>query len=470
MKMDAAGTKKILVLGGGIAGLAAANALRLRGAEITLLERAPRVGGNVRTIARDGFLAEAGPNSFIAEEKELFDFLRATGVLDAAIDVAPAAKKRFIVRGGRPVAVPSSPLAAVTTPLFSLRGKLRLLGDLFVPRGDAEGEETVAHFVRRRIGREMYDYALNPLVAGIFAGDPEKLAVRHAFPKVWNLDQKYGSLIRGTIPNAKAKKASGLYEKKRTLSFPRGMETLPKILAKNLGRAVRVNATLTELAPEGGRWRARWFTCGAVCDFFEQDDLFDAVVAAVPPREWRQIFAGVPALAEPLARAAETLAYPPVTTLTLGFRRGDVAHPLDGFGALVPEVERRKILGSLWTSSLFPNRAPEGRVTLTTYVGGSRQPELARLPADAQLALAREELSALLGARGAPEFVELCAHDAAIPQYDVGYGAFLKEIEAAEKAFPNLRFCGNYRGGIAVGATLLNAVRCARVLEEKLKS
>ncbi len=454
--------KKVLVLGGGIAGLTAANVLRSRGAEVTLLEASSRVGGNVRTILRDGFLAESGPNSFIVEEKELYDFLRSSGVLEAAIDVAPVAQKRFIVRGGKPIAVPSSPLKAVTTPLFSFAGKLRLLGDIFVRRGNPESEESVADFVRRRIGKEMYNYALNPLVAGVFAGAPEKLSVRYAFPKVWHLDQKYGSLILGTFPNAKAKKASGLYEKKRTLSFPHGMETLPKLLAKKLGRSVRVNATLTELVPEGKRWRARWFTCGSVCDFFEQDDIFDAVVAAVPPQAWGKIFAGVPVLAEPLAAAAASLVYPPVTTLTLGYRRADVAHPLDGFGALIPELEKRKILGSLWTSSFFPNRAPENCVTLTTYIGGARQPELAKLSREEKTALAREELASLFGVKGEPLFVEVCEHEDAIPQYNLGYGAFLQAIDAAEAAFPNLYFCGNYRGGIAVGATLLNAVRCGK--------
>lgn len=454
--------KKILVLGGGIAGLTAANVLRSRGTSVTLLEAASRVGGNVRTIVRDGFLAESGPNSFLAEEKELYDFLRESGVLEQAIDVAPAAKKRFIVRGGKPLPVPSSIFSAMTTPLFSFCGKLRMLGDIFVPRGNADGEETVADFVRRRIGREMYNYALNPLVAGVFAGNPEKLAVRYAFPKVWNLDQKYGSLIRGTFPNAKAKKTSGLYEKKRTLSFPGGMETLPKILGKNLGRDVRVNATLTELVPEENRWRARWFTCGSVCDFFEQDDIFDGVVVAVPPKAWAKIFNSVPALAGVLASAAETLSYPPVTTLTLGYRRENVAHPLDGFGVLVPELEERKILGSLWTSSFFPNRAPCDCVTLTTYIGGARQPELARRSREEQFVLAREELADLLGVKGDPVFVEICEHPQAIPQYNVGYGKFLEAIDEAEKAFPNLYFCGNYRDGIAVGATLLNAIRCAK--------
>lgn len=462
MSSDKANPRKILVLGGGIAGLTAANVLRSRGADVTLLEASPRVGGNLRTICRDGFMAESGPNSFIAEEKELYDFLRESGVLERAIDVAPAAKRRFIVRGGKPIAVPSSPLKAITTPLFSFYGKLRLLGDIFLPRGNPEKEESVADFVRRRIGREMYNYALNPLVAGVFAGDPEKLSVRYAFPKVWHLDQKYGSLIRGTFPNAKAKKASGLYEKKRTLSFPEGMETLPKILAKNLGRRVRVNATLTELVPEGNRWRARWFTCGSVCDFFEQDDIFDAVVAAVPPREWKKVFSAVPALADSLGRAADTFVYPPVTTLTLGYKRENVGHALDGFGTLVPELEKRKILGSLWTSSFFPGRAPSGSVVMTTYIGGSRQPELARLPREEQLALARQELAALFGVSGEPDFVEFCEHPEAIPQYNLGYGDFLNAIEKAESRFPNLFFCGNYRGGIAVGATLLNAVRCGK--------
>lgn len=455
-------TKKVLIIGGGIAGLTTANVLRLRGAQVVVLERAPRAGGCVKTITRDGFLAEAGPNSFLVEEKELYDFLRESGVLDAAIDAAPTAKKRYIVRAGKPLAVPADPLAALISPLFSFSGKLRLALEPFV-FSRSRGEESVADFVRRRIGKEFYNYALNPLVAGVFAGDPEKLAVRYAFPKVWNLEQKYGSLIRGIFPNAKAKKASGLYEKKRTLSFPQGMGTLPKILAKNLGRDLRLNATLTELSRENGGWRARWFTCGSVCDFFEQDDWFDAVVFAIPPYAWRELKGLDATLFEKLSAAPE-LFYPPVTTLTLGYARRDVSHALDGFGMLVPALEKRKILGSLWTSSFFPARAPADFVTLTNYIGGSRSPELAQRAGEEQFSLACEEIVALLGVRGVPAFVEICEHARAIPQYNLGYGAFLESLEAIEAEFSGIYFCGNYRGGIAVGATLLNAVKCAKKL------
>lgn len=453
--------KKVLVLGGGIAGLTAAVSLQMRGIRTLLVEKTTRTGGAIRTFARDGFLAEGGPQTFVAEDKKLFDFLRATGVLALAVDAAPAAKKRFIVRGGVPRVVPMSIASAVTTPLFSLRGKMRLLAEPFIPARRDGSEESVANFVRRRIGREMYDYALNPLVAGIFAGNPETLAVRHAFPKVWNLEQRYGSLIRGTLPNAKAKRASGLFEKKRTMSFPNGMETLPKTLRAQLDpRSVRTCSELTELSREGSGWRARWRSLAAVCTFFEDDDFFDAVVIATPPRTWTKIplraetapalsFADIPAPATP-----------PVTMLTLGFARRDVAHALDGFGMLVPEKEHRKILGTLFTSSLFPNRAPEGFVTLSTYLGGTRQPEIAQLDANEQEKIVREELRELLGARGEPVFVERTENAHAIPQYELGYEKFLDALEKIEAAEP-IVFAGNFRGGISVSQTMLSALRAA---------
>lgn len=449
--------KKVLIIGGGIAGLTAANALALRGIDFLLIEKSTRVGGAIRTISRDGFIAEGGPQTFVAEEKKLFDFLRATEILGKTVEAQPAAKKRFIVRDGKPRVVPMSPFSAVTTPLFSFFGKMRLLAEPFVPAKRDGNAESVADFVRRRIGSEMYNYALNPLVAGIFAGNPEALDVRFAFPKVWNLEQRYGSLIRGTFPNAKAKRTSGLYEKKRTLSFPHGMESLPKLLREKLDpRKVRIHSEITSLTREANGWRAHWRSRAAVCTFFEEDDFFDEIIIAVPPRAWNEIpfsdnilrlrFATVPALTTP-----------PVTMLTLGFPRKNVAHPLDGFGMLVPEKENRKILGTLFTSSLFPGRAPEGFVTLSTYLGGSRQPEITKLSAEEQLEIVQSELRELLGATGAPAFVERVENPQAIPQYNLGYEDFVKTLSAIENAFP-LRFAGNFRGGISVAQTMLSAL------------
>lgn len=449
--------KRILILGGGIAGLTAANALRERGMKTLLVEKSTRIGGAIRTVSRDGFLAEGGPQTLVAEDKKLFDFLRSTGVLEYAVDAAPAARKRFIVRGGKPRVVPMSPFSAVSTPLFSFAGKLRLLAEPFVPAKRDGNAESVADFVRRRIGRDMYDYALNPLVAGIFAGNPEKLDIRYAFPKVWNLEQRYGSLIRGTLPNAKRKRESGLYEKKRTFSFSQGMETLPKLLRARLDpRGVRVHAEVTDIAEENGGWRAHWRSRDAVCTFFEEDEFFDAVLIATPPDAWRELPFRNDAIRAALA-AAGTPEMPPVTMLTLGFARERVAHPLDGFGMLVPEKEKRKILGTLFPSSLFPNRAPQGFVTLSTYLGGSRQPEIAALPEAEQLRIVREELRELLGAQGEPAFVARIENLRAIPQYNIGFEHFLEKISALEVAFP-LRFAGNFLNGISVAQTMLCAL------------
>lgn len=454
-------SKKVLILGGGIAGLTAANALCELGFKTLLIEKSTRIGGAIRTISRDRFLAEGGPQTFIAEEKKLFDFLRKTGVLDLAIDAAPAAKKRFIIRGGKPLVVPMSIASAVTTPLFSLSGKMRLLAEPFIAAKRDGKPESVANFVRRRIGREMYNFALNPLVAGIFAGDPEALDVRYAFPKVWNLEQRYGSLIHGTIPNAKAKRASGLFEKKRTLSFPHGMETLPKTLRARLDpRSIRTNSELTELSRESTGWRARWRSRAAVCTFFEEDEFFDFLVIATPPHTWKEIpLSGERAGTVDFSKIPE-LETPPVTMLTLGFARENVAHPLDGFGMLVPEKEQRKILGTLFTSSLFPNRAPQGFVTLSTYIGGARQPTLAGKDASEQEKFVREELRELLGASGEPVFIERTHNARAIPQYNLGYENFLSALKKIEASAP-VFFAGNFRGGISVAQTMGSALRAA---------
>lgn len=440
--------RPVIILGAGLTGLSAAVALKQRGVPVTVLESSPRAGGAVGTEDHDGFLVECGPNSMMVNEPEVAEFLRVTG-LDAEI-VVPRAKKRFLVRGGKPVALPSGPGGAVTTPLFSLRGKLRVLAEPFVSRGLAD-DESLAQLVRRRLGREILDYAIEPFVAGIYAGDPEKLSARHAFPKLWNLEKDHGSFIRGAV----RARRSGPPQK--MISFRQGMGALPARLSGLLGGDLRCGARVVDIARVGNGWSVSWNEEGrthrAECAAF---------VCAVPA------FA-LPRLPWPGDLPAQIdfpdgIEYPPVSIVVLGFRRDAVRHPLDGFGMLVPAVENRKILGTIFSSGLFPGRAPEGHVLLTTFVGGARQPDLAPLP-DAELErLVCADLAALLGAGGPPVFRRIVRWPRAIPQYNLGYGKTLSALEKLEAEHPGLHFVGNYRGGIAAGQCIRNGLRLAEEL------
>lgn len=432
----------VAIIGAGVAGLMAAYRLHAAGAAVTVFEAGSHPGGVMRSERLGAYLVEHGPNSIQARTKLLEDLVAELGLEAELVEASPAAKQRFVVRGGRPVALPTSPPTFLASPLFSAASKLRLLREPFVRRSPPDAEETVADFVRRRLGHEWVDYAINPFVAGVYAGDPERLALRHAFPRMFALEQTYGSLIRGQIRKSREQKRmvepapSG-----RMFSFREGLQTLPSALAARLGDRVRYGAPVRGLRPEAGRWRVE----------AEGEEVFDAVVWAGPLYRLPSLRLGVD---EDLTPFREVW-YPPVRVVALGYRRADVRHPLDGFGLLVPAVETDfDILGCLFSSTLFPGRAPEDHVLLTTFVGGARHPDLARAAeADAQ-AVVERDLGRLLGIDARPAFARHVFWERAIPQYEVGYGRVKALIERLETSYPGFFMAGNFRQGISVADAL----------------
>jgi len=444
----------VIIIGSGLTGLSAAVSLKRRGIAVMVLESAARAGGAVETTHENGFLVEHGPNSMMAGEPEVSAFFREAGLDDEIIQ--PQAKKRFLVLGGEPVALPAGPAAAVTTPLFSLRGKLRVLAEPFVPRAGAD-EESLAGLVRRRLGEEVLSRAMEPFVAGIYAGDPEKLSAQHAFPKLWNLEREHGSFLRGAMRLRRTGPAP------KMVSFRGGMGVLPARLATLLGDDFRCGARVESIARGNTGWSVAWSEQGRS----KRADCAALVCAvpafAVPQLPWSE------AVREGLG-FLERIGYPPVSVVALGFRREAVRHPLDGFGMLVPAVEKRRILGTIFSSGLFPGRAPEGHVLLTTFVGGARQPSFAALAEDDLERLVCDELDALLGVRGEPVFRRIVRWPRAIPQYNLGYGGILSALEKLEAAHPGLHFVGNYRGGIAAGQCIRNGLRLAEEIGARQQS
>lgn len=443
---------RVAVLGGGITGLTAAWHLQQAGLSPVVFERSRRVGGAINAVFNDGWLHELGPNSMLEGSADIPAFIEAIGLGPRRIYAAPAARKRYIVRGGRLVAMPASPIGFVSTPLFSWRAKLALLGEPWRPRGDAGHEESVADLVLRRLGREFLDYAIDPFVGGVYAGDPAKLSVRHAFPKLDALEQEHGSLIRGAL---KRRNASG-GPKGRMFSFPGGLAEVPDALARALGNAVRRNTEIKAVRRVDHVWQI---------DFMDGDrrstELFGAVVCALPADALASLaLEGFPDN-EKLGLLQE-VEHPPVASVFTGYRRRDVLHPLDGFGALMPRVEQGSILGTLFSSTLFPGRAPAGHVALTTFVGGMRQPELARLDDQDLARLVQNELTRLLGVSTLPVFTHVQRWPRAIPQYTLGYQRFKDAIAATEAAAPGLFIGGNARDGIS----LANCIQSGRRLAE----
>jgi len=441
----------VAIVGGGITGLTAAFRLRQRNIAVTVYEAGDRVGGVIRSLRQDGYLAEFGPNSILETSPKIVSLIRDLGLEPRRLYSDPNAENRYLVRNGKPVCLPMSPIKFFGTPLFSAGAKLRLLREPFLRRAPADLEESVADFVLRRLGQEWLDYAINPLVAGIYAGDPRRLSVPHAFPRLHAVEQRYGSLILGQILGARERRRRGEVSKQeaKKVSFDDGLQVLTDTLGQKLGEAVRLRSAVKVLERGPAAWRVTVASDGA-----EAIVEHAAVLLTAPAHKLAEIAlqAGAGLTLQPLRE----IHYPPVASVVLGFRRDQVAHPLDGFGMLIPEVERFQILGTLFSSSLFPHRAPAGHVTLTTYVGGVRAPDLALRPENELYAMTLQDLRTILGVTGQPTFQHSVLYPQAIPQYEVGYGRHKSLMADLEQRAPGLFFAGHYRDGISLGDSILS--------------
>ncbi|HEY1764389.1 MAG TPA: protoporphyrinogen oxidase [Opitutaceae bacterium] len=436
---------KVAVLGGGITGLTAAWKLSESGHSVRLLEAAPMLGGPVRTEIRDGWMAEAGPNSLREGSADMGDLINELGLAGERIESAPAASKRFLAHRGRLVALPGGPAGLLATPLLSVRSKLRVLCESRRPPVQRPEDISVAAFMRDHFGSEVVDRIVQPFVSGYCAGDPESLSTRILLPWAWEAEQNPGSLLRARMAAARRRRKLGLQPTAPTISFRTGMGALTAALARRIqAPSIQLGAEVRSLRPEAGAgWRVSWREKGA-----DRNELVDRVVAALPAAALAALEIGAEGR-RPLSELA-SIACPPVATLTLGFRREQVSHPLDGFGALVPATERLSILGIVFVSSLFPGRAPDGHVALTVLVGGALQSELALLPPDQLVEKAGSDLNRLIGAKGAPIFASHALWPTAIPQYSVGYDQHLASLAECERENPGLYFGGSVRNGISV--------------------
>ncbi len=431
----------VAIVGGGITGLTAAFYLKRAHIPGTLYESSARTGGMVQTLRQGGFLAERGPNTILESAPEVSALVADLGLQSRCLYPAAGMKARYVVRGGRALRIPGSALDAVRTPLLSLQAKLRVLGEPFVGRGTVE-DEALSAFVTRRLGPEPLDYLIDPFVGGVYAGDPDRLSVAHAFPKLHELERNYGSLIKGSVLGARARRKRGGVPKTRAamLSFDTGLGALVEELEARLDSAVLLNSAVTGVRREGEEWRVETAAGGG--------GTHSAVLLCAPAHRLAGIeIDGAPAQDLTALRAVD---YPPVARVAVAFQRDRIAHPLGGFGVLIPRKERMTTLGFLFTSSLFPNRAPEGYAMLTAYMGGARRRDAMTATDGGLVHLALADMRKLLGVEGSPVFEDVARIPLAIPQYNVGYGAVKSAIGRLEAEAPGVFLAGSYRDGISV--------------------
>src|SRR6266850_3414994 len=360
----------VAIIGAGITGLTAGFYLQRKGIPVTVYEAGSRAGGVIQSIRKDGYVDETGPNPILEPSPKISQLIRDAGLESRKLNPDPNAEARYVVRYKRPIALPGSPLGFFTTNLFSAKAKLAVLREPFVPPRRDGKEESIAEFVIRRLGQEFLDQAIDALVAGIYAGDPHRLSVAQAFPKLAQLEARYGSLIKGQILGARErqKRGEGAKDRAAKFSFDDGLQVLPETLSERLGEVVRLNAAITGLSQTQKGWRLELRERGV-----NTSAEHGAVIYAGTAFKLAEL--KVESQAPLNFSAFSEIRYPPVASVVLGFRREDVAHPCAGFGMLIPRVEGFKILGAIFSSSLFPNRAPAGHVLLSCYRGGERQPE-----------------------------------------------------------------------------------------------
>jgi protoporphyrinogen/coproporphyrinogen III oxidase len=455
--------RRVAVVGGGIAGLATAFRVQqaARGnrppVHVTLFESSTSLGGKIVTEAADGFIIEGGPDSFLQQKPQALQLARELGLEPELIGANTGQKKLYSVRRGRLISMPAGMNFIIPTrwaqflasPLLTWPGKLLLGLDLVLPARKDAGDESVADFIRRRMGQEALEVIAEPLMAGIHVADPERQSLLATFPRYRLLEQQYGSLIRGTRARMRAAQQSGKispgndepWRNSTILTFRAGMGTLVDALAKVLhGAQILTGCEVTQVRPQAA--------VGCLVTTRDGESrAFDAVVLATPAG----ISAGLLAPFTPgLAQALSAIRYVSTATVTLAYRQADLDRVLDGVGFIIPRIEGRKISACTLSSAKFIGRTPAGQALLRCFLGGPGREELVSARDEELVGIAREELTALAGLRAEPVFSRVYRWEKGNPQYDVGHLERVSEIQKTCAQIPGLFLTGSGYAGVGI--------------------
>ncbi|GAY65556.1 hypothetical protein CUMW_242070 [Citrus unshiu] len=459
-RVDFSGSaKRVAVVGAGVSGLAAAYKLKSNGVNVMVFEADERAGGKLMSISKDGLIWDEGANTMTESEMEVKGLLDDLGIREKQ-QFPISQYKRYVVRNGVPFLIPTNPIALITSNFLSAQSKIILEPFLWKKSdsakvSDEDAKESVGGFFQRHFGREVVDFLIDPFVAGTSAADPESLVMRHSFPELWNLEKRYGSVIAGAIKSKfsarkeKSAEAKGSSEKKcrqrGSFSFLGGMQVLSLSYSHD-GKSALEN----------------WSLSSSNQDKQSQGLSFDAVIMTIT--KGGNLF--------PLDFLPEVI-YMPLSVFITAFKKENVGKPLQGFGVLVPSKEQQnglKTLGTLFSSMMFPDRAPKDLFLYTTFVGGSRNKELAKASTDELKQIVTSDLRQLLGVEGEPTFVNHFFWSKAFPLYGRDYDSVLEAIEKMEKNLPGFFYAGNHKGGLSVGKSIASGCKAAELVISYLEN
>jgi oxygen-dependent protoporphyrinogen oxidase len=435
--------QRVIVVGGGISGLACAFRLQRLGVPVTLLEAADHVGGMVGTVEKDGLLLESGPQSFQGTDS-ILELIRQVGIESELLNADPRAP-RYVLMRGKLHEIPMSPRALLTSSLLTPGSRWKIASEPFRKTRPPSKEESVANFVRRKFGHEILEYLVAPFVSGVYAGDPEKLSLRAAFPTLEEWEREYGSVLRGAMKSRPAKdKRAG---PPPLCSFRRGVATLTRALGETLGTSLRAGARVIAIH-RTGQASASKYEIRVASGGREESISAQAVVVAAPAYAASHLVSSV---SSPLAHMLSGIAYAPVAVVAAAYYARQVGHSTDGFGFLVPRSEKLHTLGTVWNSSLFAERARDGMIVMTSFAGGAMEPEIVDKPETEIATIVQDENARVLQITGPPVAGAVWRYPRALPQYNLGHGHIVEAIRDGERANPGLFFAGNYLEGPALG-------------------
>jgi oxygen-dependent protoporphyrinogen oxidase len=465
---------RVVIIGAGISGLATAYAVEKLAeqsdleVETLVLEKQDRTGGKIWSIQEEGYLCEWGPNGFLDSKPMTLELCASLGISDQLLRSDDNARKRFIYSEQVLHRLPENGPSFLKSKLISWPGKFRLAGEMLVPKRSDPTDETLAEFGRRRLGDEALNKLIAPMVSGIFAGDPETMSLKSCFPKIYELEQEHGGLIKAMIKLAKKKRAEQKAGKVVAsaagpggvlTSFQQGIQQLTDGVGKGLKGQVQLGSPVTKVQRKAGGYLL----------FLENGEQLEAeiLVGAVPA------YAVAAMLEEENSKTAGLLRQIPYATMNVvcfGYQRDRIARDLDGFGYLTPKAEGRNTLGTLWDSSIFPNRAPEGKVLLRSMMGGATNMAAIELSDDEVRQRTMDDLKQIMGIAAEPEFVRIFRHPHAIPQYTRGHADRLRAIEASLQEHPGLLLTGNAFFGVGLNDCVNASNQTAQKVIEQLKN